>query len=57
MSSKGFLGKVLGSKPADESEEYTEIDFGVLYRVLQEGLSDFEMFGRYIEDYLEAEAS
>ena len=31
--------------------EYTEIDLREVYRVLQENLSDFETFGKYIEAY------
>ncbi len=28
MASKGLLGKVFGGKPAEDEEEYTEIDLG-----------------------------
>jgi uncharacterized protein YutE (UPF0331/DUF86 family) len=36
--------------------EYAEIDLGVVYRVLKEGLLDFETFGQYIETYLDEES-
>ena len=37
--------------------EYTEIDLREVYRVLQENLSDFEIFGKYIEAYLVVDKS
>jgi uncharacterized protein YutE (UPF0331/DUF86 family) len=37
--------------------EYTEIDLKEVYRVLQENLSDFETFGKYVEAYLAADRS
>ena len=37
--------------------EYTEIDLKEVYRVLQENLSDFETFGKYVEVYLAADKS
>ena len=37
--------------------EYTEIDLRGVYRVLQENLSDFEIFGKYIEAYLVVDKS
>ena len=37
MVGKGFLGKVLGSKAAEESEEYTEIDFSSVEREVGSG--------------------
>ena len=36
--------------------EYAEIDLVVVYRVLQDGLADFEVFGQYIEAYLDVES-
>ncbi|HMK47591.1 MAG TPA: cell division protein SepF [Methanocella sp.] len=37
MAGKGFLSKVLGSKPASENEEYTEIDFGAMEQQVGSG--------------------
>jgi uncharacterized protein YutE (UPF0331/DUF86 family) len=59
------LGRV-GILPAEFSEkiqpmagfrnlvvhEYAEIDLSVVYRVLEEGLTDFEIFGQHVEAYL-----
>ncbi len=36
--------------------EYAEVDLSVVYRVLEEGLTDFEIFGQHVEAYLEAQS-
>ena len=37
--------------------EYAEIDLAVVYRILRDGLADFEVFGQHIETYLETEST
>lgn len=37
MAKKGLLGKVLGSKPAEAEDEYTEIDLGDLEQSVGSG--------------------